>query len=257
MLNNSEIKEFLEEKYLQYCTPSFIDSDPIQIPHSFTQKEDIEISAFLTASIAWGNRKAIIKSAKELITLLDNAPYDFITNATDKEIKKSASFYYRTFQPTDSLFFIKSIQNIYKKHNGLEEVFTKPYLKTHSIADAIKAFRNIFFSIPYEDRTQKHIANIAKGSSAKRINMFLRWMARTDKEGVDFGIWEKISPADLHIPLDVHVGNVARTLGILDRNQNDWKSVSQLTSKLKSYCPDDPVKYDFALFGLGVFEKFH
>jgi len=256
MINKDELRDFLEQKYRLYANESFIESDPIQVPKLFTLQEDIEISAFLTATISWGNRTAIIKSAKWLMELLEQSPYDFVINASDKEIDRISHFYYRTFQPVDCVYFIKSLKNIYKNHNGLYQAFYNPYSTNKSIEEALIAFRKLFFSLPHETRTEKHLANIEKQASAKRVNMFLRWLVRTNAEKVDFGIWDKISPADLLIPLDVHVGNVARKLGMIDRKQNDKKSVIELTNFLKTLSPTDPVKYDFALFGLGIFERF-
>jgi uncharacterized protein (TIGR02757 family) len=256
MLDTDDLKEFLEEKYNQYNRPEFIASDPISIPHLFSKKEDIEIAGFLAATIAWGQRVTIIKNANALINLMDASPYDFIMNANQKELKKVAMFKHRTFNGIDAAFFFKSLQNIYLNHGGLQNAFllnnTK---KTILLIDAITHFRNTFFSIPYPERTTKHVSSPADNSSAKRICMFLRWMVRNDKRGVDFGIW-KTSPSLLMCPLDVHSGNVARKLGLLKRTQNDWKAVVELTESLKQFDHNDPVKYDFALFGLGVFEKF-
>lgn len=256
MLAFQDLQNFLNEKYHQYANIDFIGSDPIQVPKLFTAKEDIEISAFLTATISWGNRAAIIKSAHWLMQLMDFEPYSFIVNSSEKEIDRIADFYYRTFQPIDCQFFIHSLRNIYKNHGGLHTVFYQPYSQSENIADALKTFYQLFFSIPHQVRTTKHLANIAKGSSAKRINMFLRWMVRPNSERVDFGIWDNIDCSHLQIPLDIHVGNVARKLGMITRKQNDWKTVTELTSFLRRMDSSDPVKYDFALFGLGVFEKF-
>lgn len=257
-----ELKDFLEEKYDTYNRKSFIETDPISIPHQFSKKEDIEISAFLTATIAWGQRKSIINNANKLMQLLDSTPHEFILNAKEKDLTPFKNFVHRTFNGTDATFFIQSLQNIYKKHGGLEKVF-----KGKDTKEAIINFRKIFFSIPYPTRTLKHISNPEENSAAKRINMFLRWMIRNDKRGVDFGIWNNNPPlqrgqggfsttADLMCPLDVHSGNVARKLGLLKRTQNDWKAVEELTNNLKTFDAKDPVKYDFALFGLGAFEKF-
>ncbi|MCF6240315.1 MAG: TIGR02757 family protein [Bacteroidales bacterium] len=252
-MSDSELKDFLEEKYLQYNTPDFILSDPIQIPHRFARKEDIEISAFLTASIAWGNRKMIIRNADNIVNIMGGQPYDFIMNVGDEELGKLAHFVHRTFNLIDLIFFFKSLQNIYRNHGGLETVFTK---FPNNIRQALIHFRELFFSIPFPERTGKHISNVAKNSAAKRLNMFLMWMVRQDRSGVHFGIWNKIKPQYLYLPLDVHTGNVGRKLGLLTRKQNDWKSVEEITGKLRKFDTNDPVKYDFALFGLGVFEKF-
>ncbi len=254
-MTNSELKEFLDSKVLYYNHPRFLESDPIQIPHQFTKKEDVEISAFLTATIAWGNRKSIINSANKMIQRMDNSPYDFVLNHQDSDIKQFAGFVHRTFNETDLNYFIKSIQNIYKQHNGLEDVFAKG-MQQDSIQPAITVFKSIFFELPHQTRTTKHVSNPLKGSAAKRINMFLRWMVRDNSTGVDFGLWKSIPTSILSCPLDVHSGNVARKLKLLKRKQNDAKALAELDKNLRKLDSIDPVKYDFALFGLGVFEKF-
>ena len=254
-MTKSELKEFLNAKVIQYNNPEFIESDPIQVPHQYLSKEDIEISAFLTATIAWGNRKMIIKNAKHMMELLGNSPYDFIINHKDEHLTKLEHFVHRTFNSTDFAYFIKALQHIYKKHNGLEAVFST-HAKSDSLQSAIHHFKTIFFELEHPLRTQKHVSDPLKGSAAKRINMFLRWMVRKDAVGVDFGVWKTISPSILSCPLDVHSGNTARKLGILTRKQNDAKALAELDKSLRVLDSKDPVKYDFALFGLGVFEKF-
>ncbi|MFA4850971.1 MAG: TIGR02757 family protein [Bacteroidales bacterium] len=255
-MNKSSLEKLLNNKYKQYNTPEFIISDPVSIPHRFTKKEDIEIAAFLAATIAWGYRPNIIKSAEKLIKLLNNSPFDFIMNVKEKELKPFQTFTHRTFQGDDASYFIYSLKNIYQYHNGLQTLFYKGYRKNHSIKDSIIYFRKIFFECEHLQHTEKHISNPENNSSCKRINLFLRWMIRNDKRGVDFGIWKNIPSSALLCPLDLHSGNVSRKLGLLTRNQNDWKAVEELTANLKKFDPDDPVKYDFALFGLGIFEKF-
>ncbi|MFD0990904.1 TIGR02757 family protein [Mariniflexile jejuense] len=250
-----ELKEFLDTKVNQYNNPKFIESDPIQIPHNYSLKEDIEIAGFLTATIAWGNRKSIINNAKRLMKLLDNAPFDFVINHTEPDLEKLQPFVHRTFNADDAIQFIKSLQNIYKNHNGLENVFVK-YAENKSLQPSISKFKTTFFEIEHLTRTQKHISDPLKNSAAKRINMFLRWMVRNDNAGVDFGIWKNLSPTQLSCPLDVHSGNVARKLGLLNRKQNDGKALFELDTALRKLDTKDPVKYDFALFGLGVFEGF-
>ena len=253
-LTNSELKDFLDEKSFQYNQKTFIDSDPIQIPHQYTKKEDIEISAFLTSIIAWGQRKTIIKNGYKMMEVFDNSPHDFILNAKYKDIEK-AHVVHRTFNSIDFRYFIRTLQRIYINNKDLESVFydKKKHLNMHS---NIHKFKNIFFEGEFPSRTTKHISDPFNGSACKRINMFLRWMVRKDNNGVDFGIWKKISPSILSCPLDVHSGNVARKLGILNRKQNDHKAVLELDNKLRFLDSEDPVKYDFALFGLGVFEGF-
>ena len=251
----SELKEFLDEKVLLYENPKFIASDPIQIPHLFSLKEDIEIAAFLTSIISWGNRTMIIKNASKMMELLDNAPYDYIVNHQKKDVKRLDRFVHRSFNSIDLQQFINSLQHIYKNHGGLEKAL-KIKDNTLTYQTAIHRFKNIFFEIAHPQRTEKHISDPLKNSAAKRINMFLRWMVRDGKSGVDFGLWKSHTSANLSCPLDVHSGNVARKLSLLLRKQNDWKAVSELDKNLRLLDKKDPVKYDFALFGLGVFEKF-
>ncbi len=249
------LKEFLDEKVTLYNNPKFIESDPIQIPHQFNRKEDIEISAFLTATIAWGNRKMIIKNAQRMMTLMGDSPYDFVINHKEHHLEIFDGFVHRTFNEIDIKQFIQSLKYIYLKYSNLESLF---FIKnnTGSLQQSIHDFKKIFFEIEHHTRTKKHISDPLKGSAAKRINMFLRWMVRNDNAGVDFGIWKTLSPSLLSCPLDVHSGNVARKLGLLHRKQNDAKALLELDTNLRSLDPIDPVKYDFALFGLGVFEKF-
>ena len=254
--NHLEIKEFLEEKYSFYNQPKFIESDPIQVPHLFSQKEDIEISAILTASIAWGRRSLIIKNALEMMSLMENSPHDFLLNAKMKDINRFNRFQYRTFKGVDAVYFIKSLQNIYLNYGGLQRLFESAFLLKGNIYDSLRRFRDVFFSLNPPIRTYKHIADVTKGTSAKRLNMFLRWMVRKDNRGVDFGIWHNIPTSALLIPLDIHTGNVSRKLELLYRMQNDWKAVLELTKSLRNFDSADPVKYDFALFGLGAFENF-
>ena len=250
-----QLKEFLDQKVEQYNHPRFIESDPIQIPHQFNKKEDIEIAAFLTATIAWGNRKSIINNAKRMMELLDQAPYEFVMQHEATDLESLKTFVHRTFNGEDLTQFIKSLQHIYRTHNGLEAIFAK-HSEVLSTQNAIHQFKNHFFEIDHLPRTKKHVSDPLKNSAAKRINMFLRWMVRNDNHGVDFGIWKSLSPAQLSCPLDVHSGNVARKLGLLKRTQNDGKALTELDLRLRKLDKKDPVKYDFALFGLGVFEGF-
>ena len=254
-LTKLQLKDFLDIKVEQYNRPRFIESDPIQIPHEFSKKEDIEIAAFLTATIAWGNRKSIINNAKRMMELSDNAPYQFVMQHQETDLEALLPFVHRTFNGDDFIQFIQSLQHIYKNHNGLEAVFAK-HSQSYSTQNAIHQFKKTFFEINHLSRTQKHVSDPLKNSAAKRINMFLRWMVRNDNNGVDFGIWNSLSPAQLSCPLDVHSGNVARKLGLLKRKQNDGKALAELDAALRKLDKNDPVKYDFALFGLGVFEGF-
>lgn len=255
-MNRHELKEFLDEKTDLYNRSQFIETDPIQVPKAYTNKENIEIAGFLAATIAWGNRTSIIQNAHRLLQLLDNQPYEFITTASEKEMIRSSEFVHRTFNHTDTLYFMKSLRNLYLYKGGLENAFLQGFQEDNTIYSSLKVFRNLFFELPGPARTQKHISDVTAGSAAKRLNMFLRWMCRKDNRGVDIGIWNGIPASCLMLPLDVHTGNVARKLGILNRKQNDWKAVEEVMSVLRSFDQNDPVKYDFALFGLGAFEKF-
>ncbi|TWO31444.1 TIGR02757 family protein [Seonamhaeicola sediminis] len=254
-MNKSELKEFLESKVAQYNNPKFIDSDPIQVPHRYQLKEDIEIASFLTASIAWGNRKMIINNADRMMELLGNSPYDFVMNLKERDLDVLDGFVHRTFNSIDFKYFIKALNNIYTNHGGMETVFQNN-ITDNSIQPAIHEFKRVFFSLDHESRTQKHVGDPNKGSSCKRINMMLRWLVRNDNNGVDFGIWRNIPTSILSCPLDVHSGNVARKLGLLNRKQNDAKALLELDTALRKLDKHDPVKYDFALFGLGAFEGF-
>src|SRR5690606_5653536 len=254
-MTKKELKEFLDAKVIQYDRPDFLISDPLQIPHRFTKKEDMEISGFLTATIAWGNRKSIIRNAERMMELLDYAPNDFVLNHQISDLDRFQGFVHRTFNESDLSYFIGSLKNIYLHHGGLESVFSKEN-PDNSLQTAISHFKATFFELPYQVRTTKHISDPLKGSAAKRINMFLRWMVRNNKTGVDLGLWNSIAPSRLSCPVDVHSGNVARKLGLINRKQNDGKALLELDQNLRELDPDDPVKYDFALFGLGVFENF-
>lgn len=252
---NQQLYELLEEKAAFYNNPDFIEKDPISIPHLFTKKEDIEIAGFIAATLAWGQRVTIISKSRELITRMDNSPFDFVMNSSEKELVSFSSFVHRTFQGEDCMYFIRALQHIYRLYGGLEATFQAGYQANQSIKESISQFREIFFSFEHLHRTRKHVPDPMKGSAAKRINMFLRWMVRKDDKGVDFGIWKNIKTSDLLCPLDLHSGNVARKLGLLERVQNDWQAVEELTENLRSFDAADPVKYDFALFGTGVNEK--
>lgn len=249
------LKDFLDAKAAQFNHPDFIELDPIQIPHLYSDKEDIEITGFLAATISWGNRKTIIKNAHKMMKLMGNSPYDFLLNHRRAHLERMDSFVHRTFNSTDLLYFIYALKHLYLSKSGLEGIFQEHQIEA-SLQPAIHHLKKEFFSLPHPVRTLKHLPDPLKGSAAKRINMFLRWMIRKDKAGVDFGIWKSISPSKLSCPLDVHTGNVARKLGLITRKQNDSRTVEELDTVLRSLDPEDPVKYDFALFGLGVFENY-
>lgn len=255
-IDQAELKSFLDEKASLYNTPRFIPTDPIQIPHTFTDPADIEISAFLTAILSWGRKASIIASARQLMALMPGGPHAFLSEAGEEDLSAFLPFVHRTFNGIDCIYFIKALRRIYLDHGGLGAVFTRAYFAHGDMAAAIIGFRELFFQLAEPGRTSKHLPDLSKNSAGKRINMFLRWMVRNDGQGVDFGIWDHIPMHALYIPLDVHSGTVARKLGLLQRKQNDWKAVAELTSKLQELDPYDPIRYDYALFGLGSFEKF-
>ncbi len=240
--------DLLETKYHLYNRQDFVEDDPISIPHQFSKKEDIEIAGFLSATIAWGQRITIINNSNKILKMMDFAPHDFILNHATSDLKKAEGFVHRTFNAIDLRFFFTSLKNIYEHHGGLEAAFLQQQGSDNSISN----FKKLFFSIDHEMRTQKHVADPLKKSTAKRLNMYLRWMVRKDPQGVDFGIWNSHQSKDLMIPLDVHTGNVGRSLGLLNRKQNDWQAVEELTANLRNFDSKDPAKYDFALFGMGV-----
>ena len=252
-----KLVDFFNEKVKQYNQVSFIAADPVCIPHLFRKKQDIEIAGLFAAIFAWGNRTTIINKSRELMQLMHMQPHDFCMNASIKELKQLEGFKHRTFNTTDLLYCIEFFRQHYLKYNTLEEAFLIKGKKPVSVFDALVHFHHYFFSL--EDaptRTKKHISNPAKGSTCKRLNMYLRWMVRKDKQGVDFGIWGKINPSQLICPIDVHVARVAKRFNLLERKQIDWQAAEELTSYLKKLDPLDPAKYDFALFGLGVIEKY-
>lgn len=257
MIDSPEnIQSFLDEKMQLFNRAEFIETDPIQIPALFTTKENIEIAGFLTATIAWGQRPTIIRNAHKLISLMQNNPYEYLMNTDEQDWDVFSDFKHRTFNDLDCIYFLKALKNIYQNHGGLEQVFTEGYQIEGSVYSALSHFRKVFFELDHEHRTEKHVSDVERGAAAKRLNMYLRWLVRDDKTGVDFGLWKQIPASALMLPLDVHTGNVARKLGLLTRRQNDWQAVEEITAKLRKFDPNDPVKYDFALFGLGVFEKF-
>jgi len=257
-MNTKELKSFLDSKVKIYNTTAFIKNDPITIPHHFKKKQDIEIAALFAATLAWGNRTTIIKKCTELMQLMDNAPHDFILQHTEDDLKRLLHFKHRTFNTTDLLYFIHFLNHHYSNNKSLENAFSNGLSKKDDITEnALIYFHDLFFSL--EDspkRTQKHIPTPKRKSTCKRMNMFLRWMVRQDDNGVDFGIWKTIKPSLLICPIDLHVDRVARKLGLIHRKQNDWQTALELTERLKEFDPIDPVKYDFALFGLGVIEKY-
>ncbi len=251
----SDLKVFLDEKYIQYNTPDFLQSDPIQVPHLFSKPMDIEIAGFLAATIAWGQRKTIINNALKMMELMDQSPFEFISGHQSKDLKRFSGFVHRTFNSDDLIWVISALKEIYNAHPSLSSLF-QPKKDELNLKNGIERFRDAMLKTPHETRSQKHVSSPSKGSASKRLIMYLRWMVRQDPSGVDFGLWENISPSLLSCPLDVHSGNVARKLRLLQRKQNDWKAVEELDVQLRKLDPRDPAKYDYALFGLGVFEGF-
>ncbi len=251
--NKPDLREFLEEQVAIYNRPAFIENDPISIPHGFTKRQDIEISGFIAAVLAWGQRKTIINKCQEFFGYMDDAPYDFVRSHQADDLKPFLNFKHRTFNATDALYFIAFLQDFYQRHDSLEDAFLTGIYDSETIESGLIGFRQQFFSLPdFPERTQKHIATPARNSACKRLSMFLRWMVRKDDKGVDFGLWQRIRPAQLVCPCDVHVDRVARQLGLITRRQTDWRTALELTERLRQLDPDDPVKYDFALFGLGI-----
>jgi len=252
--NLSEIKALLDDRSKRYNNTDFIETDPIQIPHYFNRKEDIEIAGFLSATIAWGQRKSIIKNSFRLMEMMDNSPFEFIMESNDNVKKIVLNFVHRTFNGQDCLLFLNSLKNIYNQYGGLENVFSTGYQTDKTSFGALKHFRKVFLEETHDNHVKKHISDVTSNSSAKRLNMYLRWMVRRDEQGVDFGLWKNIPMSALMLPLDVHTGDVGRALGILNRTQNDWKAVEEITAVLRSFDPSDPIKYDYALFNYGLYE---
>jgi uncharacterized protein (TIGR02757 family) len=252
-----EVKDLLDEKYVLFNNSDFIQTDPISIPHQFSKKEDIEIAGLLVATIAWGQRTSIINNGNKLMRLMNDEPHDFILNFSKKDALRFNGFVHRTFNSVDCIFFLNALRHIYTKHGGLEAAFSNGFSDSETdVKNAITNFRTLFLNTTHQIRSEKHISNPSAKSSAKRLCMFLRWMVRKDTHGVDFGIWKLIKPSQLCLPLDLHTGNVSRKLGLLQRTQNDWQAVEEITSVLREFDEKDPIKYDFSLFGLGAFEGF-
>ena len=256
-MDEAALKDWLEVKTKQFASPNFIATDPISIPHQFKAKEDREIAGFLTATLSWGQRPTILKNAQQLMEWMDNAPHDFILHHSALDLNHFSSFVYRTFNGSDCRFFLSALQRLYTKYGCLEQVFLEAQNgEEDDLGPVWFSFRKLFCGEMDPGRTAKHLPNPLKGAAAKRWNMWLRWMVRPSAEGVDFGIWKKVSPSCLHLPLDLHSGKTARSLGLLRRKQDDWKAVRELTLALRAFDPADPCKYDYALYGAGVFERF-
>lgn len=258
MKDAEELKSFLDHKVKEYNQPGFIENDPVSIPHQYTLKQDIEITGLWASVLAWGQRVTIINKCNELFKMMDNAPYDFVLNHKESDLKMFETFKHRTFNATDTLYFISYFKSYYTKYDSLEDAFIIGMDSSNeTVEQGLINFHNQFFDLPdYPSRTRKHVATPARASACKRLNMYLRWMVRKDDCGVDFGLWNRLSAGQLVCPCDLHVDRVARKLGLIERKQTDWKTALELTGNLRAMDPKDPVKYDFALFGLGVEEKF-
>jgi len=254
-MSTEELRILLNDRYNLYVSSGFVETDPIQIPHLFTRKEDIEVAGLLTATFAWGNRTSIIKSARQLLSLMDDSPYDFLLHSSAHERKRLSGFVYRTFNGEDAQNLVESLGLFLTHYQSLGAFFEQKYMECKNIKDVLHVFRTELIHFGLAGHTLKHVADVATGSAAKRLNMYLRWMVRPCDFGVDFGLWRSIPPSALYLPLDVHSGTIARQLGLLLRKQNDWKAVEEVTVVLRSFDPLDPIRFDFALFGLGAFAK--
>lgn len=251
-MNKEELRDLLEHLHDKYNRPEFIEPDPISIPHSFSDRHDREVAGFMAATIAWGNRKAIVKSAARMMQYMDYSPADFVRNASASELAHLQSYVHRTFNGQDFTDFVLAIRGITKRWGGIGEFFEQNYVATQSIPQVLSLFRKEFFSIEHNPHCEKHLSSIDKGAACKRLNMYLRWFVRRDDRGVDFGLWKKIPMSALYLPLDVHTGNMGRALGLLSRKQSDWKATDEITRSLREFCSDDPVRYDYSLFGAGI-----
>ncbi len=251
-MTNDDTRELLERLHDKYNTQDFINGDPVSIPHRYTARGDREISGFLAATIAWGNRKAIVGNARRMMTMMDDSPHDFVMNASDGELARLGAFVHRTFNGGDLVTFVRALRRFEKEYGGLGGFFEREWERTGDMRGVLSAFYAEFFAIDHLPRCRKHLSSIDKGAACKRLNMYLRWMVRRDDRGVDFGLWEKIPASALYLPLDVHSGNMGRALGLLGRRQNDWRAVEEITAALREYDLNDPTRYDFSLFGAGI-----
>ena len=247
-----DLRDLLERLHDKYNRPEFIEADPISVPHAFTSRDDREVAGFLAATIAWGNRKAIVKSARRMIELMDNAPSDFVRTATERDLQRLDSFVHRTFSRSDLLDFIRAMQRMYLRFGGMGRFVESRWLAHGDMARVLSEFRREFFTGPHDGHCEKHFSSIDKGAACKRLNMYFRWFVRSDERGVDFGEWTSIPMSALYLPLDVHTGNMGRALGLLTRRQNDWKATEEITAALREFDADDPVRFDFSLFGAGI-----
>lgn len=254
-MTRDEMFDLLESLHDRYNTPDFIDADPISVPHSFHTTTDREIAGFMAATIAWGNRRAIVQSSHRMMRYMDGAPADFVANASDREIEALQSFVHRTFNGEDFKTFVRSLRHIISGWGSIGNYFEQRYAECGDMRKVFAMFRRDFFAIEHDTHAEKHLSNIERGAACKRLCMYLRWFVRSDERGVDFGLWRKIPMSALYMPLDIHTGRMGRNFGLLSRKQDDWKAVEELTTTLRSFSAEDPVRYDYALFGLGISEK--
>ena len=252
MMEPTQLKELLDELCDRYNRPEFIPEDPISVPHRFTERADREIAGFLSATIAWGNRKSIVRNGHRMMLLMDNAPADFVRHASDRELAQLSTYAHRTFNGWDLRDFVVALRGFEERYGGLGPFFETRYEALHDLRPVLAAFRREFFAAPHAARCEKHLSSIERGAACKRLCMYLRWMVRRDDRGVDFGLWRRIPMSALYLPLDLHVGAVGRALGLLTRRQNDWRAVEEITARLREFDPADPVRYDFSLFGAGM-----
>ena len=255
-MTHEEMYELLESLHDKFNNESFIEADPISVPHSFTADGDIEISGLLASTIAWGNRKAIVQSAHRMMRYMDNAPFDFVVNASDSEISNLSTYVHRTFNGEDFQDFVRAMRHVILKWGSIGAFFEERYAEHKDIRPVLSEFRREFHAVPHNSHSEKHMSSIDKGAACKRLCMYLRWMVRRDDRGVDFGLWQRIPMSALYMPLDIHTGRMGRSLGLLNRKQNDWKTVDELTTSLRSFNIDDPVRYDYSLFGVGITHMF-
>ena len=251
-LSHEELHELLETLHDRYNRPEFIEADPISIPHSFECQEDREIAGFLAATIAWGNRKAIVKSARRMVEMMDNAPFDFTMNASAEDLQPLLRYVHRTFNGQDFTDFILALRGLCSKWGSVGEAVQGLYEREGSIQGVLAELRREFFEVEHSPHCEKHLSSIAKGASCKRLNMYFRWFVRHDERGVDFGEWRRVPMSALYLPLDVHTGNMGRALGLLRRRQSDWKATVEITESLREFDAEDPVRFDFSLFGAGI-----
>ena len=251
-LSREELRDLLEHLHDQYNRPEFIENDPISVPHSFTSRENREVAGLLASTIAWGNRKAIVKSAHRMMQYMDNAPADFVRNASEGELARLGSYVHRTFNGEDFKDFVRGVRGMFERFGGIGEFVESRYEATGSMAQVLSDFRREFFACDHNSHCEKHLSSIDKGAACKRLNMYFRWFVRRDERGVDFGEWRKVPMSALYLPLDVHTGNMGRALGLLSRRQSDWKATVEITESLREFDAEDPVRFDFSLFGAGI-----